>query len=135
MPWNGEMLGRWTLATSTESYLFAVNPKEANVPAFTKKLTAMTTTAGATVVVEGNPDPPQFTFSGTLLESDQFDAMQRWTSDPVLNRPITLTDHYMRQWVVMIRSFEPTMTPTRPQFPYKHTWQMTAVVISGPVYL
>jgi hypothetical protein len=135
MPWSGQMIGRWKLATGGESYIFQVNPRESNVPSFSRKLIALTTTNGATIVAEGNPEPPVFQFNGVLLDATQFDALAKWAGDSAYSRPVFLTDHYKRQWTVMVRSFEPTMQPTRALYPYRHTWNMTCVVISGPVYL
>lgn len=125
---------RWVFTDPTvpESWTMEINPNEGAAPAYKKNLTHKSTAApdGQTLIFEGQQDPQSFNFSGVILSQTQYDKLVEWFKKRTL---ITITDDLLRTWVVYIESFEPKRkAPTKPDYPYRHDYSMSTVVISGP---
>ena len=114
---------------ATTEYL-EINPNEGASPNYQKTLTKATTTApgsaGQPLIFEGADQPSQFDFSGVILEQSQYELLETaWEKRHLL----TITDDLGRSFTVYIESFSPQRELSRTH-PWKHTYQMSTVVVS-----
>jgi hypothetical protein len=120
-----------------ETYTVPMNPKEMTSPWPERKFLYRTTTAGrngANVIYEGRADLAQWSFSGTVLEQDHYDALKRWSEKP---NACYIWDHFGRPFKVLFHHFDP-----KPKMTYNHRWRhdytMTVAVFppaTGPMRL
>lgn len=105
-----------------------VNPNSGASPAFKKNITTSTTTAPGNRVLlfEGSDEPQHFDFSGVILTKDHYDfILAAWQKRHL----IRLTDDLGRTFDLYIESFTPTRKPTTAQYPWRHDYQATAIIV------
>lgn len=125
------MIQRWVFTdpSTGESYTVPINPN-AMTPLFpAKQLTFQATTAidGQLLMWEGQPQPQDWQFSGDILDEAHHEALRSWVYDH--QGRLQITDHFGRQLLVVLRSFEPT--PKRAVGKYwRHTYLVRGTVIS-----
>lgn len=125
IPWRWEDLSDGSVA------YMPINPNEGASPNYDKNLTTATTTApgaiGAVLVFEGTDTPSEFNFSGVLLTKDHYDFIFRvWEKRHLLR----LTDDLGRVFTVYMKTFHPERKLSR-TYPWKHTYQATAIIVDG----
>lgn len=121
---------RWKLEDSGGSYTFTLNPKTMTSPFGQRNIVLKYTTAidGQVVLMEGNRQVPEWTFSGNILDAEHYEALRSWVYDR-LGRRVTLSDHFGRRIVCVLTKFDPT--PKRAVGKYwRHEYTITAIVIS-----
>lgn len=125
---------RWVFqdvkATPDEVYHFPHNPERMTAPFGRKRVAYAATTAvnGQKIVFEGSAPPVEWKFSGDILTQAHYDAFTAWFNKQTR---IWITDHFGRAWLCYITEF--TATPRRSiNFPYRHEYEMTALVLQGP---
>lgn len=128
------LVKRWVFqdvhATPDEVYHFPHNPERMTPPFGKKRLAYAATTAvnGQKIAFEGNAPPAEWKFTGTTLTQAHYDALTRWFNKKVR---IWITDHYGRAWLCYLSEF--SATPRRTvNYPYRHDYEMTAIVFQGP---
>jgi len=105
------MYRRWTLFDQAlaEAWTFPVNPNKMTSPHGPRSLTILSTAPTNTTssshgrVVEGNMEPYEWQFSGSIRTQEHHDELRRWTRK--VNR-LMLTDHFDRTWWVRFTGFE-----------------------------
>lgn len=115
---------------TNQVYHFPINPDQMTAPFGKKRITYSATTAvdGQKIAYEGAAPPVEWRFSGNALTKAHYDALTLWFKKEVR---IWITDHYGRAWLCYISDF--TAVPKRSvQFPYRHTYEITAIVFQGP---
>lgn len=114
----------------TNTYHFPRNPSEMSSPLPERAVSSMTTSAGKTLLYEGATPPKQWTFSGPILDKQQFLDLQKWVYTK--KRRLNLTDHFGRIISLVFTAVE--MTPKRRvNYYYSHDYVVTALVLSvGP---
>lgn len=126
------MVQRWIFTDSVASEVWEVpiNPREMSSPFVEKSISMRQTTAvdGRTLLFEGSPPAPQWTFSGRILSTEHYEELLRWSEKR--NR-ITITDHFGRIIECYIQRFDPT--PRRAHSYYwSHDYTMTVLVLAKP---
>jgi hypothetical protein len=117
----------WILEDPTEGTVefMSINPNAGASPAYQKNLTKKTTTAGRTLVQEGQDNTKQFDFSGVILTEDQYNFLYNaWNK----RHPVKLTDDLNRTFTIYMESFQPTRQLSR-TYPWKHEYQATSVIL------
>ncbi len=121
---------RWKLEDSSGSYTFTTNPNAMSSPFGQRNIILKNTTAidGQTVLMEGNRQVPEWTFSGDILDAAHYEALRSWVYDR-LGRRVIVSDHFGRRIVCVLTKFDPS--PKRSVGKYwRHTYTVTAVVVS-----
>lgn len=121
---------RWIFAdpVDSSSYTFAINPNDGGSPTYRKNVQTLRTTApgGSTILFEGQEEPKSGSFSGTILELAQYQAMVTWFTK---RYPINMTDDLGRVQSIYITGFEPKRVRSA-LYPYKHTYNVSYTVLS-----
>lgn len=123
IPW------RWDDLTEGTVEYMALNPNEDASPSYQKTLTKATSTApdGQVLLFEGQDQPVTFNFSGAILTEAHYDFLYTaWSK----RHPVMLTDDLGRSWLIYIETFQPKRQRSA-TYPWKHTYQMTTVVLQG----
>jgi len=105
------------------TYTVPVNPNKMSKIKAARAITTKVTTAvsGQALFWEGQRPPQQFTFAGTLLDKDHYDALDFWVYN---TGRITITDHFLRVLYVVLQDFD--AQPKRSQgFYWRHDYQVT----------
>lgn len=113
-----------------DTYTFVINPNAMTSPFAVKPISMRATTAidGKVLVTQGQSAPIEWQFSGNILTQTFYNALWAWYK---LNERLYLYDHYSRRFTVVLTDFKPV--PKRAiGFPYRHTYDMTAVVLATP---
>lgn len=117
----------WIFEDPTEgtTQYMQINPNEGASPAFQKTLSTKTTTAGRTLLQEGQDPAKQFDFSGVILTQAQYEFLYNaWNK----RHPVRLTDDLGRQFTIYFESFTPTRKLSR-TYPWRHDYQATTVIV------
>lgn len=116
---------------NNETYHFDINPNRMTSPFAPKRVTFAATTAvdGRSVVFEGQPNPVEWQFEGSLIAKAQYDELLRWKNKR--NR-IWITDHRGRAWLCYLTNFAPQDRRSA-NHPWSHDYTMTALIFEGPV--
>lgn len=96
---------RWVLDDlAGTTYTVPINPNKMSKLKAARAVTIKTTTAvgGQALFFEGQRPPQQFTFAGTLLDKDHFDALDHWVYN---TGRIMITDHFLRRLSVVLVDF------------------------------
>lgn len=121
---------RWTLYDPVElvTYTFGMNPVEGGSPEAKKRVNYMNTSApdGLTIIYEGQDEVMLIPWSGTLLTQAEFDALWQWWDK---RRQLLLTDDLGREYWIYIQTFVPKRVRAATA-PWKHTYTVTAVILS-----
>lgn len=107
-----------------------INPREMSSPFPEKAVSVHQTTAldGRALLYEGSTPPPNWTFSGAILDWDHYWRLQVWSGKS--NR-IRITDHFGRHLWCYLLKFDPE--PVRaPNRYWRHNYTMSALVLSTP---
>lgn len=116
----------YDVSSLTNTYVFPRNPSEMTSPYPDRSITPQTTSAGKVLMFEGATTPKQWTFSGPILEKQQFLDLQTWVYTK--NRRLDLTDHFGRVISCVFTSVE--MTPKRRvNYYYSHDYVVTALAL------
>lgn len=131
------MVQRWTLHDPRldETYVFPVNPNAMTSPHGPRSLTILATAPvndapnSAGRIIEAQPDPYEWQFSGFIRTKGHHDALHKWARK--VNR-VELTDHLDRTWSIRFTQFDPTEQRPREYVPWKFTYTVKAIMY-GPV--
>lgn len=109
------------------TYSWPVNPNDGASPSYRKKISHQSTLApdSAALVYEGQGDPVQFSFSGTILTEEQYSAFVTWWKK---RYPVRITDDLGRTFDVVFVDFEPKRVRSS-TYPYRHTYQANCLVL------
>lgn len=122
--------------TLANTYTFAINPNAMTSPFPRRNITAKGTTAinGRTLLVEGQRQPTEWTFSGDVLEPNHFEALRSWVLDRT-GRKVFLYDHFGRKLTVVPTQFNATPKRVIARY-WRHTYEVTCLVldIQGPTF-
>lgn len=123
------MVVKWKFddPVTSASYTFDINPVAGGSPNYTKKFNYTNTAApnGKVLVFEGQDDVQKIDFNGTILEQAQYDAFVTWWRK---RYQIKVTDDLLREFMIVIESFEPTRVRAR-SHPWKHTYNVKATIL------
>lgn len=133
------MVQRWTFTDflgELATYTFRRNPSEMSSPYPMRQITAEHTSSGLDgqpLVWEGPPQLQDMTFSGTLIDKQDWDDFTQWVYNS--RGHVMITDHLGRQMDVVFRKFEPTIQAgikvvNGVQKPYYGKYTITALVFS-----
>lgn len=117
----------WVFEDPTEGTVeyMQINPNEGASPKYAKTLTRKTTTAGRSLVQEGQDEAKQLDFSGVILTQAQYEFLYNaWNK----RHPVRLTDDLGRVFTIYLESFSPTRKISR-TYPWRHEYQVTSVVL------
>lgn len=121
---------RWVFhdAVANESYTLAINPDAATGPDRSKTIgyAQAAGPGGAVLIYEGREPPPDFSFSGTILQEAHYQALRTWYLKRV---PITITDDLSRVFTCYVKSFKPKRVRSA-LYPWKHTFDMAVIVMA-----
>lgn len=109
--------------------VFDQNPSQMGSPFPQRNLTVQGTTApdGQSVIFEGQMRPQEWTFTGSCRTHQFYEKLRAWVYDH--QGRLLLTDHFGRELVVVLRSFNPT--PKRSLNVYwRHDYEIAALVLS-----
>ena len=70
----------WIFTDGSTTHSLPVNPDTATMPSIKRTITARPTCSGRQVQYEGKPSIPEISFSGVILEEDQFRAFEEYVS-------------------------------------------------------
>jgi hypothetical protein len=119
----------------TNTYHFPRNPRDMSSVYPDRPVTAMTTTAGKVLLYEGATPPKPFTFSGPILDKQQFLDLQTWVYTK--KRRLNITDHFGRVISCILTTVD--MVPKRRvNYYYSHEYVVSGLVLgvsaaTGPV--
>jgi hypothetical protein len=120
---------RWEDPVEGTVVIMPINPNAGASPKFQKSLSKKTTTApgslGQALIFEGADEPSQFDFSGVLLTEQHYNfILNAWRK----RHPVRLTDDLGRTFTIYLESFTPERQRNN-TYPWKHTYQATAVIV------
>lgn len=122
-------MNKWTFydPVTLDSYLFHVNPNEGGSPEYAKTISyAETTAPGGNVLMFEGADPPRHgSFSGTILERDQYEAMVEWFNKRYI---IRIIDDLNREFDVIITKFS-ARRQRAVHYQYKHTYTVDYTIV------
>lgn len=120
---------RWMFTDSVEStnYEFDINPNDGGSPTYRKNVTTQVTTApgGTPIIFEGQEEPKSGSFSGTILDLAQYQAMVLWFTK---RYPIEMTDDLGREQSIYITGFDAKRVRSA-MHPYKHSYTCSYIVL------
>lgn len=123
---------RWVFTDTfmSDSYTFAVNPREGGTPVYEKNISSQNTSApgGKTLLFEGRDVPQQNTFSGVILEQVDLDKFIEFFNR---RHQFQLTDDLGRVYEIYITKFEPTRERAV-HYPWKHSYTVTYTILNWP---
>lgn len=119
-----------------ETYAWPVNPSEDNGSNTISKASKFQVQAGmhrnsagiddiSTIMMQGGKDLESFSYSGNIYNQQQLEAFEYWCEK---DYAVELTDDLGRTWSVLIESFS-TQRVRSNQNPYKHSYQMTGIIL------
>lgn len=113
-----------------DEYTFDINPNDGGTPERRKTITYENTAApgGKTLVFEGRDEPETISFSGTILEEEQYNALVSWFDK---RHQIRVTDDLNRQQWIYITQFSARRRRSY-QHPWKHDYDVQATVLDWP---
>lgn len=82
---------------------------------------------GQSLLFEGHAGAKEWSFSGVLLEREQYLTMQQWVYGR--KRRIFVVDHFGRRILCVLRDFDPVPARSISHF-WRHNWTITALVVS-----
>jgi len=120
----------WSLETldGLDVLVFEVNPKSDSGSFGVNKGISYSVAAGpsnSSVIHETTDEAQQVSYSGVLLSSTQYDALDLWFSK---EEPVILTDDLGRSTLVYLDSLEYSRAPKR-HYPFRHDFSFTAFVL------
>lgn len=119
----------WIFEDPTEgtTQFMQINPNEGASPTYQKNLSKKSTTAGRTLLQEGQDAAKQFDFSGVILTQAQYEFLYTaWDKRHL----VRVTDDLGRQFTIYFESFSPTRKLSR-TYPWRHDYQATTVIVDG----
>ncbi len=121
---------RWKMYDANSTYTFPINPSGMTSPFGERNIHTKSSTAvdGKVLLFEAARQPPEWTFTGTILDPAHFEALRSWTYDR-LGRRVVITDHFGRNLVVVLKKFDPVPKRSLGRY-WRHEYTMTAIVIS-----
>jgi hypothetical protein len=133
MPGAGE-IQRWVFfdpKPGGEQYVVPVNPDSMSSPHTQRVLSTGHTTRpdGQVLVWEGTVIPADWTITGTVLDRDHYDALERFQA---LSNRIWIVDHLNRGWLCTFETLEWTQKRA-PGYPWMFAYQAQFKVYDGPV--
>jgi hypothetical protein len=115
--------------SSVDTDTFQVNPDSVTQKFGDVQINAEATTVsnGQVITWEGSAQPPQWSWSGRVLNEEQYNALVTWGTT---RQRVYLTDHFRRRFLVKVLSVEfDRVRDAQRQWHMKY--QMTAAVLSG----
>lgn len=127
------MVQRWVIKdpytddADDRYYHFPRNPTTMGNVYPERPVSAFATTMGKVLLYEGATQPRQWSFSGPILDKDQFAALQHWVYTK--KRRLVLTDHFGRDITLVFTSLE-LIPKRRVNYYYSHDYTVNALIIS-----
>lgn len=133
---NARKPTRWVLRdpASDETWTFPVNPNKMTSPHAARSFNILATApsvvanghsrGGLGRVIEGNPEPYEWSFSGFIREQQHFEDLLYWTRK--VNR-LELTDHLGRTWRIRFLVFNPDEQRPTARHPWRFTYDVKAL--------
>lgn len=122
---------RWSFTdpSTSETYVFLVNPNAGGSPTFKKTVTPLPLTAsdGAMVLFEGRQTPPTIAWSGVILDESQYSAVVTWFGH---SHQLELTDDLARVTTIYITDFTAKRAP-RIHTPWRLTYDVKAILLQS----
>jgi hypothetical protein len=114
--------------STDESVDLSLNPSESDAVPVDKTINTQVSAApdGGVILFEGRDAVPTINMSGTTLTEEQYTTLKTWASKKSL---VTLQDHLGRILTIYITSFKPKMGKTSVQYPWRHSYQLSAIVL------
>jgi hypothetical protein len=119
---------RWTIHDANGTYTFFPNPNGMTSPFPARNISAKVTTAvdGQVLMFEGGRQAKEWTFSGDIIDAEQYEALRSWVFDRLGTR-VQVSDHFGRVIDCVLTDFKPT--PKRAVGKYwRHTYEVSALV-------
>ena len=122
-------MAKWVFTDPVDStsYTFDINPNQGGSPSWSKSITYENTSApdGKTLMFEGRDEVKSLSFSGTILEEEQYDAMIEWFGK---RHAIMMTDDLGRTFNIYITGFNPTRERAV-HYPWKHSYEVNYTIL------
>lgn len=112
---------------TTNRYVFPRNPSTMTNVYPERQVSSFASTAGKVILFEGATQPRQWTFTGPILDKQQFLDLQTWVYTK--KRRLILTDHYSRQITLVFTALE-MLPKRRVNYYYSHDYTVTALILS-----
>lgn len=124
---------RWKLKDleTNATYTVPINPSEMGAVLGRKRVETRATTQGTALLFDGPRQPFELTASGTILDKSHLDNLTTWFKK---HARLELTDHLNRKATVIIVAFE-ARPDGAPQRPWRHTYELTFMVLTDFVYV
>lgn len=134
-PWT-QKPKRWVLRDPVrdETWTFPVNPNKMTSPHSPRSFNILATAPSVTSngqsrggfgrVIEGNPEPYEWSFSGYIREEDHFESLLYWTRK--VNR-LELTDHLGRTWRIRFLVFNPDEQRPTTRHPWRFNYEIKTI--------
>lgn len=126
------MVVKWNFTdlSTSDTQDFLINPNEGGEVELAKNLNTQATVAvdGKTVIFEGAPVVPVISFSGTILDEDQYDMFRSWF---FVNHQLQLTNDLGETLVIYITKFSPKRVRSS-TVPWKMTYTVEALIMDWP---
>lgn len=94
---------RWTFEdlTTSETYIFPINPVDATIPSITKTLVYSNTSApnGKAIAFEGRDEVQKGSFTGKILSEQQYNDFETWANK---RHQLIMTDDLGRAYSIYI---------------------------------
>lgn len=123
------MVVKWKFEdiSSSETYVFEINPNDDGLPGYRKNYTQSVTTApdGKALVFEGKSEAPTGSFSGVTLSQAQHEKFIEWFHK---GNQIKITDDLERSYWVVLESYEPKRRYSRTR-PWRHDYTISYIVV------
>jgi hypothetical protein len=116
---------------ATNHYTFPRNPVSMTSVYPERSISATTTTSGKILLYEGTTPAKSFTFSGPILDKQQFTDLHTWVY--LKKRRLFLTDHFGRKIAVVFTTMD-VVPKRRVNYYWSHDYTITGLImaITGP---
>lgn len=111
---------------ATNHYTFPRNPAEMSGVYPERALSPLSTTAGKILTFEGATPAKSWTFSGPLLDKQQFTDLHTWVY--LKKRRLVLTDHFGRDITLVFQSLD-VVPKRRLNYYWSHDYTVTALIL------
>ncbi len=121
---------RWVFSDESGSYTFTLNPNAMTSPFGARNIVLRATSAvdGQALLMEGNRQLAEWTFSGRCLDAAHYENLRSWVYDR-LGRRVVVSDHFGRRISAVLTKFEPVPRRSVGRY-WSHDYTCTAIVIS-----
>lgn len=122
---------RWVIVdpndsnATTNTYVFPRNPASMTSVYSARSVSNLTTTSGKILVYEGTRPAKQWSFSGPILDKQQFTDLNLWVYGK--KRRLNLTDHFGRTLELVFTELD-VVPKRRVNYYWSHDYTISAIV-------